>query len=405
MGLLLLTIGCARLPPPLVLPSVGIDEPAWRATTEVHTSSPVVAGNAVVILHDGPEIFPAMLAAIRSARHTITYEQFVYKDGAISGVLAEAFADRCRAGVAAHILIDGYGVRWLPAELRELMEAAGCEFAVLRPLNVCHLFEVNYRTHRRILVVDGRVGFTGGSGVGDRWFGTEDPYRWRETDVQVEGPVVRWLQGAFAEHWLEATGVLLAGDDYYPPLAPVGTVDAQVVRSSPSTGNTAMMYTLHMLAIAAARRSIRITNQYLVLDDQMTAALIGAVRRGVEVEIIIPARPTNILVFAAGRARLDRLLRGGVKVYAYEDRLLHAKTMVIDGAWATVGSTNLDPRSFFLNDELNLVIHDRRVASRLEVIFAEDLAGSQPLTLVRWRERSPWLKLLGWLTAPIRSQL
>ncbi|MGH7312852.1 MAG: phospholipase D-like domain-containing protein, partial [Candidatus Rokuibacteriota bacterium] len=326
LSVLVLAVGCARLPSHLVVPSLGIDEPAWRATAEVSASSPIVPGNAVAILRDGIEIFPAILTAIRSARRTITYEQFVYKDGSISRVLAEAFAERCRAGVAVHILIDGFGVRWLPAEHRELLEAAGCQFAVFRPLTLGYLLKMNYRTHRRILVVDGAVGFTGGSGVGAQWLGAEGPHRWREIDVRVEGPVVRWLQGAFAEHWLEATGTLLAGEDYYPSLAPAGTVDAQVVHSSPSRGNTAI-YTLYLLAIGGARQSIRITNQYLVLDDRMAVALIAAVRRGVEVDIIVPAIPTNILVFAAGRARLDRLLRGGVRVHAYEARLLHAKTM------------------------------------------------------------------------------
>jgi len=400
-----LAAGCAHVPPRVEVPDLPISHPAWRAALAEQTASPVVGGNAVEVLLDGPEIFPAMLAAIESARRSITYEQFVYKEAPISLALVRALAERCRAGVSVHVLLDGWGVRWFPAAYRERLLAAGCEFAVFRPLSLRTLGVANHRNHRRILVVDGRVAFTGGSGVGDQWLGDGDvARRWRETDVRFEGPVVHQAQRAFAAHWREATGRTLAGEAYYPELPAAGAVLAQVVTSSPAAGDRSL-HALHAAAIRAARRAIAITNQYLLLDDRLAGALVGAARRGVDVDVVAPAMPTNRLVYAAGHARLDRLLLGGVRVWGYQASPLHAKTMVVDGVWATVGSTNLDPRALEINEELNLVVHDAGVAARLEAAFADDLARSRPVTYEAWRRRELWVRLLGILTVPIRSQL
>ncbi|MGH7279572.1 MAG: phospholipase D-like domain-containing protein, partial [Candidatus Rokuibacteriota bacterium] len=273
-----------------------------------------------------------------------------------------------------------------------------------RPVSRAALHRFNYRNHRRVLVVDGRVGFTGGSGVGWEWMGNGLGERWRDTDVRVAGPVVRQIQGAFAENWFEATGVLLGGEAYYPPSVMAGDVRAQAVRSAPVDGNVSM-YSLFLLAITAARRSIHITNQYLVLDDALTAALVGAARRGVEVRLILPGQPTNPLVHAAGHRDVGRLLAAGIELYGYTAGRLHAKTMVVDRRWATVGSTNLDPRSFALNDELNLVAYDDVVARRLEAIFAEDLARSRPITRAEWEDTPLGVRLLGLLLTPFRGQL
>jgi cardiolipin synthase len=323
LAALLLAAACAHPPAPRAFPALPLGSPAWRTALGAYVAAPVVGGNRVDVLVDGEEIFPAMLAAIRSARRTITYEQFSYKAGPVSRALAETLAERCRAGLAVHVLLDAWGRRWMPDEYVMLLRQAGCLVVDdFRPLG--GLARANFRTHRRVLVADGTVGFTGGSGVGPRWLGDgPDEQRWRETDVRLEGPVVHQLQGAFAEHWLEATGVLLGGEAYYGVASAAGSVDAQVIRSSPVSGNFAL-YTTVLFATASARRSIYITNQYLVLDERMERALADAVRRGVDVVIIVPANPTNRLVFAAGQARLDRLLDGGVEVYAYEASLLHA---------------------------------------------------------------------------------
>ncbi len=411
VGITLLGPACARVQPHFALPPLTLADSSFIPTVEAYTAAPVVGGNAVDLLLNGDMIFPAKLAAIRSARRTITYTQYVYEGGAIARALVEAFAERCRAGVRAHILLDGFGSLAMPAEYREVMKQAGCEVATFRPLSPLALLSPfglgrdNKRNHRRILVVDGRVGFTGGSGVSQKWMGDgRTDGQWRDTDVRVEGPVVEFLQGAFAENWLETTGNVLGGEDYFPKLSPQGPVVAQVVRSSPAGGSFAM-YTMFLVAMSSARRSIYITNPYFLPDDRMIQALTAARGRGVRVVLLLPGAIDNNLVRQVSRAKFGELLKAGIEIHEYRAGLLHAKTMAIDGGWATIGSTNLDNRSFALNDELNLVVYNREVVSRLEKIFTEDLAYSRKIDDQQWRERGPVARLLGLLSLPIRDQL
>jgi cardiolipin synthase len=254
--------------------------------------------------------------------------------------------------------------------------------------------------------VDGRIGYTGGSGVSRKWMGNgRVRHHWRDTDVRVEGPVVEYLQGAFAENWLEATGIVLGGEAYFPrPLTPPGDAHAQVVRSSPAGGSFAM-YTTFLLAISSARRSIYITNPYFVPDEAMEDALLGAARRGVRVVVLVPGEIDHNLVRQASRSGFGRMLRGGVEIHEYRAALLHAKTMVVDGVWATVGSTNLDNRSFALSDELNLVVYSRPVARQLEQVFLDDLAHSARVDYATWKRRSITDRVLELLAAPLRRQL
>jgi cardiolipin synthase len=294
----------------------------------------------------------------------------------------------------------------MPSQYRDWMTEAGCEVATFRPLRPWTIDRVNERNHRRILVVDGTVGFTGGSGTSGKWSGNgkEDGF-WRDTDVRVEGPVVEQLQGAFAENWLEATGVALGGAAYFPrPTEIKDGVDAQVVRSSPS-GGSAAMYTMFLLAMASARRSVYITNPYFVPDEKMVLTLLQARRRGVRVVLLLPGAIDHNIVRQASRGELGRLLKEGVEIHEYRPALLHAKTMVIDSMWATVGSTNLDRRSFALNEELNLVIYDATVARRLEQVFEKDLAQSRPVTYAKWNNRGLLSRVLELLAEPVRGQL
>jgi cardiolipin synthase len=407
-GLVLLaTTSCARVRPHLVLPEVAVGDPTFVSTLQAHTTAPVLGGNRVDLLLNGEQIFPAQLEAIRSARKTITYAQYYYEDGPAARDLAEALAERCRAGVRAHILLDGFGTLFMPPEYRQLMKDAGCELETFRPLNPLNPFalrKVNNRNHRRILVIDGRVGFTGGSGVSAKWMGDgRTKGHWRETDVRVEGPVVESLQGAFAENWLEATGAVLGGDDYFPrPLEPRGRVRAQVVRSSPLGGSFAM-YTMLIVAIAAARESILITNPYFLPDGRMVETLMDAARRGVRVALLLPGPTDASILREASRSEFSRLLRLGIEIHEYQPALMHAKTMVIDGAWGTIGSANLDNRSLALNDELNLVVYDREVASRMQQVFHDDLAHAR-----RVERRSAWRRpfdlLLRLVAFPARDQ-
>ena len=409
--LVLGTTACARVQTHYKLPDLGVTDPSFIPTIEAYASAPGSRGNSVQLLLNGDQIFPAQLAAIRSAKQTITYAQYFYEEGAIPEMIAEAIAERCRAGVRAHVLLDGFGTLYMPGRYRETMERAGCEVATFRPLHPFVVFALlgwskyNHRNHRRILVVDGEVGFTGGSGIAEKWTGNGRlEGHWRETDVRVEGLVVSSLQGAFAENWLEATGNVLGGEPYFPRHPRVGTIAAQVVRSSPSGGSFAM-YTTFLLAMSSARQSIYITNPYFLPDGRMTRALKEARARGVRIVVLLPGAIDNNIVRHASRAKFGELLESGIEIHEYQAGLLHAKTMIIDGIWATVGSTNLDGRSLARNDELNLVVYSRDVAGQLESVFAEDLTYSRQIHYEQWRRRSPFDRLLELLSLPIRREL
>ena len=405
--LLLLLSGCTNVVQPhFKLPDLRVGDASFQSTIVAYTGAAVLPGNRVDVLLNGDEIFPAKLAAIRSARKTITYAQYVFEEGEPAVDTVEALAERCRAGVKVHVLLDAVGALLMPPEYRQTMSDAGCEVVNYRPLTPWTIDRANYRNHRRILVVDGRVGITGGSGTSGKWSGNgrEEGF-WRDTDLRVEGPVVQQLQGAFAENWLETTGVALGGADYFPRLtAARNGVDAQIVRSSPAGGSVAM-YTMFLVAMASARRSVYITNPYFVPDDKMIDTLAQAAKRGVRVTLLLPGAIDHNLVRQASRSQLGRLLRSGVEIYEYRAALLHAKTMVIDSRWVTVGSTNLDRRSFELNEELNLVVYDDAVARRMEQIFAADLAQSRRVDYEEWRRRGLMTRFLETLSWPIRSQL
>ena len=405
--LLTITTGCTGIPPHLELPTLDIKQPAFAATLGAYTGTTVVGGNRIEILLNGAEIFPAKLALIRGARRTINYAQYVFEDGEPAEDVAAALAERCRAGIKVNVLLDAVGALAMPGALREEMSSAGCRVESYRPLSPLTVDRLNYRNHRRILVVDGLVGVTGGSGTSGKWSGDgRQEGHWRDTDVLVEGPVIEQLQGAFAENWLEATGVAIGGPEYFPRrrLDSKGLVDAQVVRSSPAGGSTAM-YTMFLLALASARHSIHITNPYFVPDEKMTNTLLAAANRGVEVVLIIPGAIDHNLVRQASRSGLGRLLKTGVQIYEYRPALLHAKTMVVDGLWSTVGSTNLDYRSFALNEELNVAIYDVGTAQRLERIFADDLANSRRVMYKDWKNRGLASRFLELLAFPLKEQM
>jgi len=406
----LVSVACARVQSHFELPALAAEDPSFLPTIEAYTST-AHGGNSATLLLNGDQIFPAQQEAIRAARQTISYAQYFYEEGPIGQEIAGALAERCRAGIHGHILLDGFGTLTMPAAYRETMTEAGCEVATFRPLSPLTLLGVfgigrdNKRNHRRMLVVDGQIGFTGGSGVSPKWTGdgrTEG--HWRDTDVRVEGPIVSRLQGAFVENWLAATGNVLGGDAYFPPLPRRGPVFAQVVRSSPEGGSFSM-YTMFLLAMSSARRSIYITNPYFLPDGRMTRVLTEAPRRGVRVVVLLPGAIDNNIVRQASRSQFGALLEAGVEIYEYQAGLLHAKTMTIDGIWATIGSTNLDTRSFALNEELNAVLYNKDVAGQLEKIFADDLTYSQKIDYQRWRNRGFFNRLLELLSLPVREQM
>jgi cardiolipin synthase A/B len=406
----LVSTSCAGVQSHFALPDLGAGDAAFLPTIEAYTSS-ARSGNIATILLNGDEIFPAQLAAIRSARRSINYAQYFYEESPIGEELAAALAERCRAGVRVHVLLDGFGTLGMPAAYSDTMTEAGCQVATFRRLGLVTLLGAvgigrsNNRNHRRMLVVDGAIGFTGGSGVGPKWMGDgRTSGHWRDTDVRIEGPAVARLQAAFVENWLEATGNVLGGGDYFPVVTRNGTVSAQIVRSSPAGGSFSM-YTMFLLAMSSARKSIYITNPYFLPDARMTRVLVEAPRRGVRVVILLPGAIDNNLVRHASRSQFGVLLEAGVEIYEYQAALLHAKTMTIDGIWATIGSTNLDTRSFALNEEVNAVLYDRDVAGKLEQVFTDDLTRARKIDHAGWRGRSFFHRMIELLSLPVREQL
>jgi cardiolipin synthase len=382
--------GCSH-PPRYIAPDVSVgDYRAFARAVEAHTLSGIVAGNRVELLLNGEQIFPAMLAAIREARASVTLANYIWETGAIADEFAAALAERCRAGVGVNVLVDAVGSHAMTKENQDTLTRAGCHFVRFHPLNPLNPQRFNRRNHRRVLVVDGHLGFTGGTGIGTKWTGDgRRPGHWRQTDVKVEGPIVKFLQAAFAENWRDETGILLGGDAYFPEIAPRGDLRAQSVKSSPGAG-TAEAYALLLLAIEGARTSIDISSPYFVPDAGMKEALARAVRRGVRVSVLVAGEADNVVdrvVRLASRAEFGAALESGVKIYEYAGAMLHAKTVTVDGAWACIGSINVDNRSFGLNHEASLVVYDAGIARRLEAIYRDDLTRAREVTLEDWKRR------------------
>ena len=384
-----------------------VADPAFLPSAHALADPVMVGGNRATILVNGDEFFPAMLAAISSARESINLESYIFWSGRVADRFIEAMAERARQGVEVRVLVDalGSGGKFKAADRRRLREA-GILLEVFHPLRPWMLDAVNHRTHRRLLIVDGRIGFTGGAGIADEWVGNADaPHHWRETQVQVEGPVVAQLQASFQENWSEVRGEALVGPRFFGRAKPLGGTLAQVVPSSwraPSS-STKLLYAT---AISAAQRRVLLSNSYFLPDAETRALLVAAAQRGVDVEVLVPGKVNDVpATKAGGRSSFGALLSGGVKIFEYQPTMFHPKTMVVDGVFATVGSANFDNRSFRLNDELNLTLYDPAIGVRLERIFEEDRARAKPYTLEDHRHRSIRDRLYEWLILPVRSEL
>jgi cardiolipin synthase A/B len=366
----------------------------------------LLGGNRVHVLLNGDQIFPAMLEAIRAARRSITFETYIYWSGEIGKAFAEALIERARAGIPVHLLLDWVGAGKMDDAMIEEMEAAGVEVYKYRPLHWYNLSRMNNRTHRKLLVVDGQIGFTGGVGIADIWQGSaQDSMHWRDTHFRLEGPAVAQMQAAFLDNWLKVQPKVLHGEDYFPKLDSVGGSVAQVFKSSFGEGSesTRLMY---LLSIASADKSILLSNAYFVPDSLAIEQLVAARRRGVRVEIIVPGRHTDSkVVRRASRGRWEKLLEAGVAIYEYQPTMYHVKVMVVDGLWSSVGSTNFDNRSFALNDEANLNVLDAGFAEEQEAVFEQDKRKARQVTLEMWRNRPRMERFKEWLAGLLRSQL
>ncbi len=383
-----------------------VHDPQFLRSMSNLLGPPVVSGNQVKELINGDEIFPSMLAAIRSAENTITFETYIYWSGEIGKTFAEALAERSRAGVKVHVMVDWVGSAKMDDQLLELMKDAGVEIFKYRPLHWYHIARMNNRTHRKLLVVDGKIGFTGGVGIADKWLGNaQDADHWRDSHFRIEGPAVAHMQAAFMDNWMKTSGEVLHGEEYFPPIEPVGEHYAQVFKSSSSAGSESVRL-MYLLSIASARKTVYIANAYFVPDDLSIQTIVRALQRGVKVKILLPgSRIDTEPVRRASRARWGDLLKAGAEIHEYQPTMYHCKVMIVDDVWVSVGSTNFDSRSFRLNDEANLNIYDHAFAQRQIDIFEDDLKKSRQITYEAWQRR-PWSeKLLEHTMALLRSQM
>jgi cardiolipin synthase len=380
-------------------------DPQFGRSMAALFGSNMLPGNRIETLVNGNEIFPAMLKALRGATQTITFETYIYWRGDVADQFAEVLSQKAREGVSVKVLLDWVGSIPMEEALVERMKAAGVEVVRFRPVAWNTIDKVNNRTHRKIVVVDGRIGFTGGVGIGDEWNGdARTKAEWRDTHYQVEGPVVAELQAAFAEHWLEAGGELLMGDRFFPALAPAGDSPAQVVASS--TNQRSVMHLMLMTALSSAKTRIRLGTPYFVPDETTRKQLLDARKRGVEIDILIPGPITDArIVHKASRHFWGELLDAGIRIHEFEPTMYHCKLVVVDEGWASVGSTNIDDRALRLNDEVNLNAYDPAFARAQIAVFEADLKRARPYTLAQWQARSSWEQLSDWLASLLRSQI
>jgi cardiolipin synthase len=366
-------------------------------------------GNRLELLENGDAVFPAMLAAISSARKTVNFEAYIFWSGEVGGRFRDALAERAAHGVVVRVLLDAVGStgRRLKARDVETMRRAGCRVEFFHPKKPWMLWVFNHRSHRRVLVVDGTVGFTGGVGFADQWQGDADsPEHWRDTQVRVEGPAVRGLQRTFQENWSEVTGEALVGDEFFPALSQAGSSPVAVVPSSPLAAMSGAGR-VYAISLAAAAKEVWIANSYFLPDDAAIELLVAAVKRGVDVRVIVPSDEQNDVpaTKAAGRSNFGPLLEGGVKIYEYQPTMFHLKTMVVDGIFSTVGSANFDDRSFHLNEEINLFVYDTAFAGQMKERFQRDLSRCRPYTHAAWKARPLKKRVTEWLASPFRSEL
>ncbi len=386
-------------------PTFGVEDPQFVRAAGNLLGGEMCKGNKIETLVNGCRYFPAMLEAIAEAKYSITFESFIYVSGDIGHKFSEALIERCKAGVKVHVLCDWVGsYKMRNSHLKELIDA-GISVELYRPLNIFNVIHFTNRTHRKLLIIDGRVAFTGGAGIADEWDGDADNNEcWRDNQYRVTGPVVASVQAAFMDNWMQTHAEVLKDEMYFPELEKTGDTNAQVFLSGPGEGleSARLMY---LMSIACAKKSIRLANAYFVPDNLVIDALVDAAKRGVQVEIIVPDKiDTNIPTWAS-ISRWGPLLKSGCKIYRFQAALYHCKMFIVDDYWSSVGSSNFDTRSFRLNDEANLNVLDKEFAREQVEIFNNDKGQSRLVTLEEWQSRTLYERARGNLAALLRSQL
>lgn len=383
-----------------------VTDPQFLRSMGVLLGPAIAEGNQVTHLENGDRIFPAMLDAIRFARKTITFETYIYWSGEVGRIFADALRERAQAGVKVHVLLDWVGSAKMDQALLESMQRDGVEIERYHEPHWSNWTRLNNRTHRKLLVVDGVIGFTGGVGIADQWSGNaQDKWHWRDSHFRVEGPVVAEFQAVFMDNWMKATGRVLHSADYFPKVERNGNVPAQMFSSSP-TGGSESMHLMYLLSIASAAQSILLSSSYFVPDPLAIDALVAAARRGVRIRIITPGEHIDAeVVRRASRARWGSLLEAGVEIYEYQPTMFHCKVMVVDGFLVSTGSTNFDNRSFRLNDEANLNIYNAAFAREMTAVFERDLKHARQITLEQWQKRPLMEKAAEYAASLLGKQL
>jgi cardiolipin synthase len=398
--------------PPEHSPTFGLDHTfsieseEFLCTISGATDTPFSLGNRIDILNNGDEFYPRMLADVHEARQSITLEAYIYWSGDVGLQFANAFAEKARGGLAVKLLLDAVGSSTISDEILDLLAGAGCQIAWYHPIHWYTLRRVNKRTHRKSLIIDGRVGYTGGAGIADHWLGcAEGPEHWRDVQVRIEGPAVASLQSGFSQNWLETTNELVTGFEYYPAPEEPGTLPVQSILSSPETGASSVRL-LYYLSIVCAQRSVYIANPYFVPDEAAIDTLVDARKRGVDVKIIVSGKYNdNPLAYYNSSATYGELLEAGVEIYAYNRTMLYHKIMIVDGIWSTIGTTNFDNRSFALNEENNVNVYDRAFAAELTEDFMADLRNSDRIELESWRQRGLRVKAFEFVMTLLKEQV
>lgn len=381
-------------------------DPAFFGSAHAMADALPLEGNTVKLLHNGDEIFPAMLDAIRSAKASVNFEAFLYNSDSVGAKFRAALCERARSGVRVRVLLDGIGAGSAFSDEDEAaFRQAGCSFAYYHPTRSWRVDKLNRRTHRRILVIDGKVGFTGSVGFADSWAGAADsPEHWRDDHVRLEGPIVAKLQGAFQQHWVRATGETISGASEFPPLPPTGKLRMQLVASH--SFSVSPISLVQAVAFASAEKTIFITNAYCAPSHNQVELLTAAAARGVDVRILLPGHHNDQpMTKSAGRGAYGELLKGGVKIFEYEPTMIHTKSIVVDGLFSVFGSSNFDSRSAQINEELDITIYDEGFGAEMEAVFQKDLQRSKPYRLEDFEKRSAWERFSEWLVAPLAPLL
>jgi cardiolipin synthase A/B len=366
----------------------GVTDPAFTNSISGLLRTPMVGGNKIVDLNNGVEYFPAMLSAIASAQKTITFENFIWRSGQVSDRFIEALAERARAGVKVHCIVDGFGALKLKNRDKKRLTEAGVELKIFNRIRPWNLSKWNHRTHRKTLVIDGKVGFMGGICIANEWDGNaESQAVWRDIEFKVEGPVVSQIQSIFMDNWIRTSSEVLHGPDYFPSLTnEVGNSMAQAFKSGPKDGaeNARLMY---LYSIAAAKKNIRFCHSYFVPDDLAIQMLVEAAQRGVKIEVIAPGFIDKNMVRRAARSRWQKMMDAGIEFWEFQPAKLHNKLMIVDDAWVTCGSINFDDRSFRINDEGNINILDHEFAKRQIEVFEADKKNSVRIDPAKFKKR------------------